>query len=87
VSDLEGGPNDLFHLAKQVARRKRPRPALYQWCGTEDFLYEDNVRFREHAKSLKLAVAYEEGPGGHEWACWDRQIQKVLAWLPGVRGL
>jgi putative tributyrin esterase len=85
VKELEGGPNDLFHLAEQMARRKDLRPALYQWCGTEDFLYADNVCFRKHAKRLKLAVAYEEGPGGHEWACWDRQIQKVLAWLPGIR--
>ncbi|MCI0581123.1 MAG: esterase family protein [Chloroflexi bacterium] len=81
---LAGSPNDLFYLAEWLAQRKEVRPSLYQWCGTEDYLYEDNVRFREHTRALGLAVTYEEGPGGHEWASWDEQIQRVLAWLPGV---
>ncbi len=81
---LAGSSNDLFSLVEQIVEQGRPRPHLYQWCGTEDFLYADNVRFREHAKSLGLALTYEEGPGGHEWSCWDAQIQRVLAWLPGV---
>jgi putative tributyrin esterase len=81
---LGDSPNELFHLAAQGVEQGRARPSLYQWCGTEDFLYADNVRFREHAASLGLAVTYEEGPGGHEWSCWDAQIQRVLAWLPGV---
>jgi S-formylglutathione hydrolase FrmB len=84
ASALAGSPNDLFSLAEQIVEQGRPRPHLYQWCGTEDFLYADNVRFREHAKSLGLAVTYKEGPGGHEWSCWDAHIQRVLAWLPGV---
>ncbi len=80
---LGDSPNDLFSLAAQAVAPGRSRPRLYQWCGTEDFLYADNVHFREHAESLGLAVTYEEGPGGHEWSCWDAQIQQVLAWLPG----
>jgi len=84
VADLENGPNDLFHLAEQVVQPGTPRPNLYQCCGTEDFLYEDNLRFRAHAKALGLEVTYEAGPGDHEWSYWDQQIQRVLAWLPGV---
>jgi enterochelin esterase-like enzyme len=53
-----------------------------QWCGKDDFLYGDNVRFRDDIKTLDLDLTYEEGPGGHEWACWDVQIQRVLDWLP-----
>ena len=81
---LADSPNDLFSLAAQIVEQGRTRPYLYQWCGTEDFLYADNVHFRAHTESLGLAVTYEEGPGGHEWACWDAQIQRVLTWLPGV---
>jgi S-formylglutathione hydrolase FrmB len=84
VGALAGSPNDLFYLAQQVGERSGPRPRLYQWCGTEDFLYAGNVRFREHAEALGLGVDYEVGAGGHEWARWDAQIQRVLAWLPGV---
>jgi putative tributyrin esterase len=85
ASALARGPNDLFYLAERVVEQRGPRPALYQWCGTEDFLYADNVRFHEHTQRSGLSVTYAEGPGGHEWSCWDEQIQHVLAWLPGVR--
>ena len=79
---LAHSANDLFHLAAQLVRRPGSRPALFQWCGTEDFLHADNVRFREQAAALGLTLTSEEGPGGHEWACWDAQIQQVLDWLP-----
>ncbi|HLI02411.1 MAG TPA: alpha/beta hydrolase-fold protein, partial [Acidimicrobiales bacterium] len=71
--------NDLFDLATKVGDAC---PPLYQWCGTEDGLYEDNLRFRDHCRSLGLPLTYEEGPGGHDWACWDLMIQRVLEWLP-----
>ncbi len=60
----------------------RTPAGLYQWCGTEDFLHADNVRFRDRAAALGLALTSEEGPGGHDWACWDAQIRRVLDWLP-----
>lgn len=80
--DLIGSDNDLMHVADQLVRSAKPRPALYAWCGTGDHLYKDNLAFRDHAKRLKLDLAYEEGPGAHEWSCWDKQIQRVLEWLP-----
>ncbi|MCL1981399.1 MAG: esterase family protein [Proteobacteria bacterium] len=79
---LANSPSDLFDLARRMVRRDKPQPSLYQWCGTEDFLYADNVRFHHHTQALGLTVNYEEGPGGHDWLCWDAQIQRVLAWLP-----
>lgn len=87
LSTIPGSPHDLFTLAETVAKRK-VQPRLYQCCGTEDFLYEDNLRFRDHAKTLGLDLTYEEGPGEHNWAYWDQMIQKVLAWLPnGTKNL
>jgi S-formylglutathione hydrolase FrmB len=79
---VAGSDNDLFHLARELARSKTVKQRLYQCCGTEDPLYRDNVRFKRLAESLGLDLTYEEGPGEHEWGYWDRQIQKVLAWLP-----
>lgn len=80
---LAGSRNDLFALAESVARSGKRLPKLYQWCGTDDFLYLDNRRFRKHLETLGVEVDYAEGPGGHEWSCWDAQIQQVLAWLFG----
>jgi S-formylglutathione hydrolase FrmB len=82
MNKLPGSSNDLFYLAKKTAKLGEQAPALYQWCGTEDFLYKQNTGFRDYARELKLNLTYEEGPGIHEWEYWDMQIQKVLEWLP-----
>ena len=79
---ISGSAGDLFHLATQLHANDRPAPRLYQCCGTEDFLYEDNLRFRDHLRALNFDLTYEENPGTHEWGYWDRQIQRTLAWLP-----
>jgi putative tributyrin esterase len=82
LREIPGSDNDLFALAEKFSKAKGPKPALYQCCGTEDALYQHNVRFREHARSLGLDLTYEEGLGEHEWGFWDRWIQRVLEWLP-----
>jgi putative tributyrin esterase len=80
--EVKGSDNDLFHLAEQVAASSGPKPKLFQCCGTEDFLYKDNIKFLEQARSLGLDLTYEEEPGSHEWGYWDLKIQRVLEWLP-----
>lgn len=82
LSRFPGSANDVYHLAEQAARRGEPIPRLYQCCGTEDFLYTDNLRFKAHAEALGLPLIYEEGPGEHVWGYWDTMIQHVLAWPP-----
>ena len=77
---VAGSANDLLALAAAAARADRA-PRLFQWCGTEDALLEHNRTFRDRAAALGLNVDYSESPGGHDWACWDAQIQRVLAWM------
>lgn len=74
--------NDIFYLVEKVANSSGPKPDLYQCCGTEDFLYADNILFRDFAKTLPINLTYEEEPGTHEWSYWDMKIQRVLEWLP-----
>lgn len=80
--DIAGTDHDLIWLLKEAARSGVQLPRLYQCCGTEDFLYEDNVAFREACTAAGHDLTYEEGPGDHNWEYWDRKIQDVLAWLP-----
>lgn len=82
LSKFEGSPNDIYTLATRTARLRTIPPRLFQCCGTEDFLYADNLRFKAHAAALGLPLTYEDGPGDHVWAYWDTMIQRVLAWLP-----
>jgi putative tributyrin esterase len=80
LSKVPGSEHDLIALAKKVSRGP-VKPRLYQCCGTEDFIYPDNVRFREAVRKLPLDLTYEEGPGEHNWAYWDTMIQRVLGWM------
>jgi S-formylglutathione hydrolase FrmB len=80
--EVEGTEHDVVSLLAKVDASSGPKPKLFQCCGTEDFLYADNVAFREAARRTSLDFAYEEGPGDHNWAYWDAKIQDVLRWLP-----
>jgi putative tributyrin esterase len=82
LNSIENSENDLFFLARNISASNGPKPKLYQCCGTEDFLYEDNINFKNFIEKTNLDYTYEEGPGIHEWKYWDDQIQKVLKWLP-----
>ncbi|MEC0127735.1 alpha/beta hydrolase [Paenibacillus pabuli] len=79
---VAGTENDLIHLLKESQANQGPQPLLYQCCGTEDFLYEDNQSFRQACAESDLQLTYEEEPGEHEWGYWDKKIQDVLKWLP-----
>jgi len=72
---------DLFRLTEKAAASGTVLPRMYQWCGTEDFLYKHNLRFRDHVHKLRLPLEYLEGPGDHSWTHWDREIQPVLDWM------
>lgn len=73
---------DLFHLARRLVASGKPVPSLFQYCGKQDFLWEDNQRFRRLASSLKLPVTWRQDEGNHSWQFWDQQIQQVLNWMP-----
>lgn len=78
-----GSEHDLFHLATTLSLSSSgaPRPRLYQCCGTEDFLLSQNRALRDHLQPLGFDYLYEEGPGLHDWAYWDRMIARTLRWL------
>jgi putative tributyrin esterase len=78
--ELKGTEDDLFALAS-LRKDEGNGPAMLQICGTEDFLYPDNLRFRDHCRDIGLSVDYREGPGTHDWAFWDQEIQTVFRWL------
>lgn len=57
-------------------------PSVFVGCGTEDALYDGNVRFLDAATDAGLDVHVDFRPGEHEWDVWDAMIRDVLAWLP-----
>jgi S-formylglutathione hydrolase FrmB len=78
---MPGSNCDLLHLSAKLADSGSELPRLYQCCGTEDFLYEDNIKFKKHMETLPFDHCYEEAPGTHEWGFWDTHIQNALKWM------
>jgi len=79
---VAGSDDDLLHVLGELDKKDVPKPMLYQICGTEDFLYQENLTFRDACKRTSIPLTYKEGPGDHTWEYWDEHIQDVLAWLP-----
>ncbi len=75
-----GTPDDLHWLLGQAD--VAALPSLYLCCGTEDALIEDNRGFVDACAAAGIPLRSSLGPGAHDWAYWDTQIQDVLAWLP-----
>jgi putative tributyrin esterase len=82
LDKISGSDNDLFALSEKLVNSTQPKPALFEICGTEDFLYQDNLRFKAHLEAIGYDFKYFEEPGVHGWEFWDHNIQKVLEWLP-----
>ncbi len=84
IEKLPGSFNDLYSMAYKLHQKGIKPPKLYQCCGTEDFLYEDNLRFRDFLQQLNFDLFYEEAPGGHEWDFWDMAINRYLLLISGT---
>lgn len=83
AEEMEGTDNDLLAAATRLKESGKPLPELYLWCGTEDFLYQDNLSMLKRLKELGIPVTYEESAGDHQWCYWDEKIQRVLQWMFG----
>lgn len=71
--------NDIFALLRDAAPEKiKAMPYVYQSCGTEDFLYKNNLDFLSLMSTKKLPHEYREHPGGHDWKFWDDQVREFL---------
>ena len=82
--EIRGSENDLFALARKAQAEGKQLPKLYQWCGRQDFLYEDNCRLRDYLRELRADLTYEEGDGDHQWKYWDSGIERVLLWIQEI---
>lgn len=82
LSTAESSDLNPAWLATQLAAAGQPLPKIYLACGVDDSLLAGNRRLRDALLAAGAEVTYEEGPGAHEWDFWNRQIKKVIDWLP-----
>lgn len=74
---------DLFRIAKQLEGQP-VQPKILHLCGTEDVLYDMNVRFRDYMQTLDLDYEYREWSGVHEWSFWQPAVKMALDYLIGM---
>lgn len=83
-----GTNSDLYYLVHKLTKRKiwkRKPPKLYQCCGTSDFLYEDNIRFRDYLRENDYDFLYEETEGeDHNWGYWDKSIKRFIEYISEI---
>ena len=72
---------DTYYLVDEAVEKGLTIPKLLIQCGTEDFLYEDNQQFMTYLDDKGIDYQYEEGPGEHDYAFWDKAIKRTIEWL------
>ena len=83
--DIFGAPellasdgNDLFASLDKSAKLTT-KPRIIQICGTEDYLWQDNLKLKEaFEKNNYSDYVFESHPGAHSWDFWDLYIQTIL---------
>ena len=78
---VKGTELDTYHLVDEAVDKDATLPELFIQCGTEDFLYDDNQRFMKYLDEKSINYKYEEGPGEHDYAFWDKAIERTIEWL------
>lgn len=83
--DIFGSPeqlaadgNDLFELLKKLPSAPKV-PRFIQICGTEDYLWQDNLKLKDAFEASGIpGYIFESHPGIHSWDFWDQYIQTIL---------
>lgn len=82
LNQVLGSDKDYIAVAKRLMAYEREKPKFYIACGTDDFLFESNVIFKDKLIELGFDVTWVQDEGGHDWLFWDKYIKKTLEWLP-----
>lgn len=67
------------NLEEKLAKQFSDAPKLYFiGIGNGDFLFQDNVKYRELLDSHGYKYEYMETDGGHEWRNWRKYLNHLL---------
>ncbi|HEY6447626.1 MAG TPA: alpha/beta fold hydrolase [Acidobacteriaceae bacterium] len=75
--DLTAGKRDADLLYWMRRNRSRLPPIRFD-CGTGDSLLAGNRALHAALQRARIPHAYEEHPGGHDWAYWQRHVRTTL---------
>jgi putative tributyrin esterase len=83
LEKIKNSENDLIFVLNQLIREKKEVPMLYQSCGTTDFIYPMNQKFKRELQGLPqtFQYTYEEWKGVHDWDFWEESLKHALEWF------
>lgn len=79
-----GTDKDLVAVARKVLAEAKQPIDLYLACGYNDMLVHLSRDYSRKLNEMGLPHTYEEGPGTHEWAFWDKFVRRGVAHAFGI---
>ena len=72
MSALALSDKPAYQQTEALLQQQFATPPQLYWiaCGVEDFLYEDNVIYRQYLDEKQYPYQYHESAGGHSWQNW-----------------
>lgn len=72
MSALALSDKPAYRQTEELLAQQFANPPQLYWiaCGAEDFLYHDNVVYREYLDEKQYPYEYHESAGGHSWENW-----------------
>ncbi len=74
-TQLDKSDEDVFET---IIRNREHLPPMYFDCGISDLLINYNRELHNKLKNENIMHIYNEFPGGHEWAYWEKYIKESL---------
>ena len=78
LNTVRGSDSDIFELVSRFETSGKPKPWVFQVCGTDDGLYENNLTFKSFIEGKGFTYKFDNGPGAHTWDVWDYWIPYAL---------
>ena len=76
--------DDIYKLVK-MKNGEPNKPRIYHSIGTDDFMYDDNVKLNRIMEELDYDYTYKAIPARvHSWDLWDEEIANALNWALGL---
>ena len=83
--ELEKSEKNPAVMAEKVLAEGRA-PRLFLACGTEDFLWRNNLSFHEQLDRMGYGHTFWTEPGVHDFNFWNRALPAGLDWCFGEPG-
>lgn len=80
---MNAEPEGIYANAMEGLKKQKENGLELYWVGigTEDFLFDANVEFRETLDTVGMEYTYVETGGGHVWKVWRNYLSQFVPLL------